>query len=130
MALLTGDLTITGIEDGAWQRDDVKEMIAKTSAKGFKPERPELNFDPQQPDRIVIESRNGSQVVEVPYPLGSPQKPMSETRHLNKFQLNAGLDDTDARDLWNLLRAWPRADNIHSLLAPLPVKSGEKSLRI
>jgi len=130
MVLLTGDLTITDIETGSRQRDDVKQMIAKTSVKGFKPKRPELNFDPEQPDRIVIESSGGSQLVEIPYPLGSPQQPMSETRHLNKFQLNSGLGDTDARNLWNQLRAWPRADNIHALLAPLPVTPGEKSLQI
>jgi 2-methylcitrate dehydratase PrpD len=123
MALLTGDLTITDIETGSWQREDVKQMIAKTSVKGFKPKRPELNFDPEQPDRIVIESSGGSQLVEIPYPLGSPQKPMPEAQHFHKFQLNARLGDAAAQKLWDQLKAWPHVENIHALLTPLPVTS-------
>jgi hypothetical protein len=98
-------------------------MIAKTSVKGFKPKRPELNFDPEQPDRIVIESSGGSQLVEIPYPLGSPQKPMPEAQHFHKFQLNARLGDTAAQQLWDQLKTWPHAENIHALLTPLPVTS-------
>ena len=128
MALLTGDLTITDIETESWQREAVKQMIAKTSVKGFRPRRPELNFDPEQPDRIVVESSGGNQLVEIPYPLGSPQKPMTEAQHFHKFQLNARLDDTAAQQLWNDLRDWPQADNIHPLLTPLPATSSSESL--
>jgi len=123
MALLTGDLTITDIETGSWQREDVKQIIAKTSIRGFTPKRPELNYDPEQPDRIVFESSAGDQTVEIPYPLGSPQKPMPEAQHFHKFQLNAGLGDADAQKLWEQLRAWPQAENIHSLLTPRPDSS-------
>ena len=128
MALLTGDLTITDIETRSWQREEVKQMITKTSLKGFKPSRPELNFDPEQPDRIVVESGGGNHLVEIPYPLGSPQKPMTEAQHFHKFQLNARLGDTAAQQLWNDLRDWPQADDIHALLTPLPATSSGESL--
>jgi len=128
MALLSGDLTITDIETESWRREDVKQMIAKISVKGFKAKRPELNYDPEQPDRIVIESSAGSQLVEIPYPLGSPQKPMLEAQQFRKFQLNASLGDAAARQLWDRLRTWPQADNIHTLLAPLGVTPDRESL--
>ena len=80
------------------------------------------------PDRIVVESSGGNQPVEIPNPLGSPQKPMPEAQHFHKFQLNARLDDTAAQQLWNDLRDWPQADNIHPLLTPLPATSSSESL--
>lgn len=126
--MLTGDLTITDIETESRLREDVTQMIAKTSVKGFKPKRPERNYDPEQPDRIVIESSEGSQLVEIPYPLGSPQKPMPKTQHFHKFQLNARLGDAAAQHLWDQLRAWPQAENIHALLTPLPVTFNEENL--
>ena len=117
MALLTGNLTITDIKHQSWQREDVKQVIPKISIHGFKPDRPELNYDPEQPDRIVMYRNGEQQTINIPYPLGSPQRPMTQQQLLQKFQLNANLDEAGANHLWQNLRNWPAADDIHGLLS-------------
>jgi 2-methylcitrate dehydratase PrpD len=87
MALVTGNLTITDIASQSWQRADIKKLIAKISVRSFTADRPELNYDPQQPDRIVIEYADGRQCVDIAYPLGSPQRPLSAQQLRQKFQL-------------------------------------------
>ena len=77
-------------------------------------------------DEYHIASSEGSQLVAIPDPLGSPQKPMPETQHFHKFQLDARLGDAAAQQLWKRLSAWPQADKIHALLTPLPVTSNEE----
>lgn len=121
MVLLTGDLTITDLDNKTWQRDEVRQIIAKTSVSGFEPRRPELNFDPEQPDQIVIKAGGETYAADIPYPLGAPQKPMPETQHFNKFRLNTGLDDESAKKIWLRLKDWPKADNIHDLISARPV---------
>jgi 2-methylcitrate dehydratase PrpD len=118
MALLTGNLTITDIAEQSWQRDDVKHLVASTSLRAFEAERPELNFDPQQPDRIVIDCANESHSVDIPYPLGSPQYPLSNDQLMQKFQLNAGLDDAAVKRTWERLGNWQQASNLHDLFTP------------
>ncbi len=117
MALLTGNLTITDIKHQSWQREDVKQLIPKISIHSFKPDRPELNYDPEQPDRIVMYRNGEQQTINIPYPLGSPQRPMTQQQLLQKFQLNANLDEAGANHLWQNLRNWPTADDIHGLLS-------------
>jgi 2-methylcitrate dehydratase PrpD len=118
IALLTGNLTITDIAEQSWQRDDVKHLVARTSLRAFEAERPELNFDPQQPDRIVIDCANESHSVDIPYPLGSPQYPLSNDQLMQKFQLNAGLDDAAVKRAWERLGNWQQAANLHDLFTP------------
>jgi 2-methylcitrate dehydratase PrpD len=118
MALLSGNLTITDIAEQSWRRDDVARLVARTSLSAFKAERPELNYDPQQPDRIVIDCTDSSHCIEIPYPLGSPQRPLSTDQLMQKFQLNAGLDDTAVTRTWERLGNWQQASNLHDLFTP------------
>jgi len=37
MILLNGDLTITDLDNESWQREEVRQIIAKTSVSGFQP---------------------------------------------------------------------------------------------
>ena len=120
MALVTGNLTITDLKNQSWQRQDIKRLIAKTSVRGFKLERPELNYDPLQPDRIVIDCVDGQRSVEIPYPLGSPQRPISQQQLQQKFQLNARLDEAKIERVWQRLQDWPNCEDIHRLFTASP----------
>jgi hypothetical protein len=88
--------------------------------RGFKPERPELNYDPLQPDRIVIDCVDGQRSVEIPYPLGSPQRPISPQQLQQKFQLNARLDEAKIERVWQRLQDWPNCEDIHRLFTASP----------
>lgn len=44
-------------------RDEVRKLIAMISMAGFKTSRPELNYDPDQPDRIV--TRIGGEILTI-----------------------------------------------------------------
>ena len=120
MAFLTGNLTITDIAAAAWQRDDVRSLIDKTVVKPFKVARPELNYDPEQPDRIVLNCRDGRHSVDIAYPLGSPQRPISPAQLRQKFQLNAGLGEAACEQVWNQLHGWQQAEDIHRLFVASP----------
>ena len=120
MILLNGDFNIDDIRDQSWNRDEVRELIGRTSIHPFKAERPELNYDPLQPDRIVVHCTEDSHRIEIPYPLGSPQLPVSRQQLQRKFQLNAGLDESSAARQWQRLAGWIEADDIHELFTPRP----------
>ena len=120
MALLTGNLTITDIAADAWQRDDVRALIDKTVVKPFKVARPELNYDPEQPDRVVLNCRDDRHNADIAYPLGSPQRPISPAQLRQKFQLNAGLDEAACEHVWKQLYGWQRAADIHRLFVASP----------
>jgi 2-methylcitrate dehydratase PrpD len=120
MALLTGNLTISDIAGQSWQRDDVRRLIAKTSVSPFRTERPELNYDPRQPDRIVIDCVDARHSVDIPYPLGSPQRRMSQRQLMDKFRLNAGLGEKATELAWQRLGGWQQAVDIHTLFTPRP----------
>jgi 2-methylcitrate dehydratase len=120
MALLTGNLTSADIAAGAWRRDDVRALIDRTVVKPFKVARPELNYDPEQPDRVVLGCRDGCHSVDIAYPLGSPQRPISAAQLRKKFQLNAGLDEAACEQLWERLMGWQQAEDIHRLFVASP----------
>ncbi|MDH3535826.1 MAG: MmgE/PrpD family protein, partial [Gammaproteobacteria bacterium] len=90
--LLRGNLTIADLDNRGWQDEDIRQMIDKTTVTCLRPKRPERNYDPEQPDRVVATINGATHAVDIPYPLGSPQKPMSEAQHMRKFQLNTGLE--------------------------------------
>ena len=116
MALLYGRLTIADIEAQSWQWPDVRQLVAKISIHPFVQHRPELNYDPLQPDRILVYSNQSSECVETSYPLGAPQKPMSQQQHFDKFCACSALPRSAAEQAWQGLLDWPEAEDVHSLL--------------
>ena len=120
MALLTGNLTIADIDAQSWRRDDVSSLIAKTVLRPFKADRPELNYDPRQPDRVVINCADGRHEVDIPYPLGAPQNPLPESQLREKFRLNSALDEVAIEHSWERLCRWPGAADIHDLFRSSP----------
>lgn len=122
MALRHGGLGLDDLERDSWRQDGIRRLIDITRIRAFEPRRPELNYDPEQPDRISVRAGGERIEVEVPYPLGTPQYPLPEFRLLDKFRYNAGFgDDTDAHGTWERLRGWTEADDVHELFKTRPV---------
>lgn len=117
MALIYGGLTIQDIADEAWNREAIRQMITRFSMHPFRSTRPELNYDPQQPDRILPRSGTTIDPVVIAYPLGSPQRPMSPQQLFTKFRFNSAVTEEHAKHLWQTLLGWQDSDDIHKLLS-------------
>lgn len=93
MGLLYGDLTIADLDREAWHWPVVKDLIAKTTVSHFVPHDPSQNYDPRDPDRLILTLADGSVVEQTcAYPLGAPQQPMSSEQIRNKFLANTQLE--------------------------------------
>ena len=85
--------------------------MAKIRVIPFKPDNPNLNYDPEQPDCIKIKLSEGRIELEsVSYPLGSPQKPMTSEEILTKFTQNVSKQITDETVI--SITEWLHCDNI------------------
>ena len=80
----------------------------------FKPQRPDLNYAPEDPDRLVLTLSGGRQVeASCTYPIGAPQRPMSDTQLWDKFNENTGLASGD----WQArLSDWTNHTNVVELM--------------
>ncbi len=90
MGLALQRLRLSDLEEEAWRRPEVQDLIAKAQVRPFAPIRPGLNYDPEEPDRMVLTLRGQQQLeARCSYPLGAPQNPMSATQIEEKFRDNA-----------------------------------------
>lgn len=114
MALVHGDLTLADTAREAWTDPQIVTLIRRTHVHPFHPRRPELNFDPEEPDRAVITLDDGQILTSTcTYPLGAPQNPLAADRIKAKLAANiaprpAGLADT--------LLDWPAAPDLLDLI--------------
>lgn len=114
MALVHGDLTLADTARNAWTDPQIVTLISRTHMHPFRPRRPELNFDPEEPDRAVITLDDGQILSSTcTYPLGAPQNPLAADRIRAKLAANiaprpAGLADT--------LLDWPEAPDLLNLV--------------
>ncbi len=98
MGLLHKNLTIEDLDRESWTHPQVAKLIACCRVHPFKPSRPELNYDPREPDRMEVSLTNDRVVSsECAYPLGAPQNPMSSEQVFEKFCRNAGSELTKYR---------------------------------
>ncbi|MEM8645651.1 MAG: MmgE/PrpD family protein [Pseudomonadota bacterium] len=90
MGLATQRLRLTDLEEDAWRRPEVQHLISQTEVHPFAPTRPHLNYDPEEPDRMVLTLRGQEQLeARCSFPLGAPQNPMSAAQIEGKFRDNA-----------------------------------------
>ena len=90
MGLKFQRLGLDDISARIWEDTDIKSLIARTQVHPFKPTRPEMNYDPNEPDRLRITLQSGEVMEQTcAYPLGAPQNPMSEQALRDKFTTNA-----------------------------------------
>ena len=120
MGLLQGDLTLRDLDAEAWNEESVRRLIAMTRVRPFAPTRPELNYDPRQPDRLSLRLDDGSTLeASVPYPRGAPQNRLSLDEILAKFATNAARLRPLQAVQFEKLSAWPVLDDVLPLFDSL-----------
>ncbi|MCI5096182.1 MAG: MmgE/PrpD family protein [Rhodobacteraceae bacterium] len=108
-ALVTGGLTLADSEAGFWMRPEVEHLIGRTRVTADPARRPHLNYDPDQPDELRIELRDGTVLSALcTYPLGASQHPMAPEQLAAKY---AGLTSQPAETFTRLLH-WPDAPDV------------------
>ena len=84
--LCHGRLTLEDSAAGFWLDDQVLKLIDRTHVVAEPAQRPDLNYDPDQPDRLCITLADGDVLeASAAYPLGSPQKQMSQAQMASKY---------------------------------------------
>ena len=91
--LCNGGLTLADSANGFWQDKRIRDLVDLTCVTAEPARNPDLNYDPDQPDRLSIDFADGA-VVEtaVTYPLGAPQRPMTTDQLAAKFHAITGRD--------------------------------------
>ena len=119
MGLLRGGLSLADLERDVWTDPDIAGLVAKCELRAFSPKRPDLNYSPEDPDRMEVVLASGERVEEsCVYPIGAPERPMSQCDVMAKFDSNVGhLCTTSAqRETWREnLQNWPNAPAILDL---------------
>lgn len=116
MGLLRGQLTLENLYAETWNDPNIAELIAKTTVVPFAPKRPDLNYAPEDPDRLCITLNDGQTIEKTcVYPLGAPQLPMSTKDVMRKFQANVGTgsEAQARRQVWiQRVQNWPEHDDL------------------
>ena len=86
-ALATGGNRIADFSESAVRRLGILELTARVQVQGRKTRRPELNFDPDDPDFVVVRMRDGrSARCEVPIYSGAPGRDLDRDGFVAKFE--------------------------------------------
>ncbi|MBI1383658.1 MAG: hypothetical protein GC150_01925 [Rhizobiales bacterium] len=125
VALRSGGVEIADFTGETWREPEVDALMARTTVLPRTPKRPELNYDPEDPDTITVRLRGGRALrAEAVFQLGAPRNPLPRDGLIRKFRANAGLAVTgeDAREaaLGNLLALEPDCDVFGTLAAFQP----------
>ncbi len=107
--LVTGNLTLEDSAHGFWTEARVTRLMSVTDVEVEPAKNPDLNYDPDQPDRLRITLQNG-EVLEATcaFPLGASQNPMTPDQLAAKF---ASLTGQSEAAFSNLL-GWTKATDI------------------
>ncbi|MEO0822295.1 MAG: MmgE/PrpD family protein, partial [Pseudomonadota bacterium] len=74
--LAEGDLTLADSAAGFWRTPRIRGLAERIAVTAVPARRPERNYDPEQPDRLVLEAGGARHEALCAFPLGSPQNPM------------------------------------------------------
>ncbi len=117
MGLARRGLTLADVDRPTWADDDIKHLIDRTHIHPFSPKRPDLNYDPDEPDKMVVTIKDGHKTsAKCTWPLGAPRNPMPAEHLRAKFVANTGLSDDVSLDR---LLGWPDAKNVRTLFEQL-----------
>ena len=88
--LVHGRLAPEHLSDPRAAGPDIWNLIERTRIHQVKPARPEMNFDPEQPDRLRIRLVSGEVIEESrAFPEGAPNAPVCRDTVLAKYAENA-----------------------------------------
>ena len=115
-ALLRGGFALDDLNDEARADPALRSLIEKTDVAPQTPRRPELNYDPEQPDRLSVTLSSGETLsTSCAYPRGAPKKPMSLDELCAKLEAIGGpIPPTAVEGLVH----WDRATEITDTLKP------------
>lgn len=114
MGLLRRRLSLRDVSHPTWDEPAIVSLITKTEIHPFSPVKPDLNYAPEDPDKLSITLRSGRVLsATCTYPLGAPQNPMAPSQIRSKFASNAG----PVPEGWiDAMFDWPNSPSILSLL--------------
>jgi len=113
-SLLRGRFALEDLDEEARDAPEISALIEKIVVAPQPASRPSLNYDPDQPDRLVVHLQSGQQISAVcEYPKGAPQNPMSLNEIRQKFESIGGYREISPIDD---LMDWPRAKSLSDLL--------------
>ena len=119
MGLLEGDLTLADLDSEAWKHPAVSELISRCELRPFSPKRPDLNYSPDDPDRIEVILQTGERIDECcVFPIGAREVPMSGRSVMAKFKANLGRmsEANTRRAVWMAkLQDWPSVSSVLDL---------------
>ncbi len=113
--IVQGDLTLEDSEQNFWEHPETAAVMQKTSVFTHPAERPELNIDPHQPDRLEIDLGTETLKSTCAYPLGASKNPMGAHDLQAKFCALTGRDEA----AFAQTMAWPEATNVAAHLRDL-----------
>lgn len=114
VALATGGCTSADFTQAGLARDDILALAGRIAAEPRSPLRPEINVDPEDPDRIAVERRDGRRAgTGVARWSGAPGRGLSETQLRGKFRDCCRRHDPDTA------RAGARSEAIEAAVAGL-----------
>lgn len=124
MGLLHGDLCLDDLDRERWREAEVQALIAISEISPFVPARPQMNYDPLEPDRLTLVLKNGEKLVaEEQYPRGAPQNPLSLDEVMAKFVDNSSRFRIPSEADIDNLAGWTESGNLLPLLLSLGVKT-------
>ena len=110
--LARGKLTMAHLADPAAAGADIWNLVERMRVTVMTPRRPELNYDPDQPDRLRITLASGNVLEESrAFPLGAPQAPVSRDAVMAKY-----ADNIAPRAVHPQLQSWRRAGDLASFM--------------
>ena len=109
VALVEGRITLGDFSSARWNDPTVSTLIERCRVEPFTPNRPELNYDAEEPDSVTVVTNAGRRFsASVAFPYGSPQRPMAKADVMAKA---ATLTGAGNRAL-SLLERWTDLDDI------------------
>lgn len=117
-ALLRGRFEMRDLNEENRSDPALRALIDRVEMAPQHPRRPELNYDPDQPDRVSVALRSGETLsAECAFPTGAPQNPMSHEQLTRKFSRNAAaVFDPLPNGALDALAVWDQADAITAVL--------------
>ncbi len=117
MGLSLQRLGLDDIKAERWKAPEIKALMSRTQVHTFAPSRPDLNYDPEEPDRVLLTLSCGQTLEQTcAFPLGAPENPMTPEDVRAKFSAIApGYAASRIESLFD----WPTADRVAEIFVPL-----------
>ena len=116
MGLTSGNLALEDLDRESWNDQPVQSLISRCRVEPFVPRRPEMNYDPDQPDRLTLETPDGEKIeTMVRYPRGAPQNRLSLDEIMCKFRYHATRYHNPDESAIDALADWPQLEDVHPL---------------